>query len=63
MGRDEQPEIFAKPFRSISNDFAFSAAFALPKGSLKRLRYGNGKSGYGGDTPCSASNCAHGKAA
>ena len=26
----------------------FQAAFAMPKGSLKRLRYGNGKSGYGG---------------
>jgi len=63
MGRDEQPEIFAKPFRSISNDFAFSAAFALPKGSLKRLRYGNGKSGYGGDTPCSVSGCINAWAA
>ena len=29
----------------------------MPKGSLKRLRYGNGKSGYGGDTPCSVSGC------
>ena len=27
------------------------------KGSLKCLRYGNGKSGYGGDTPCSVSGC------
>ena len=35
----------------------FQAAFALLKGSLKRLRYGNGKSGYGGDTPCSVSGC------
>ena len=38
----------------------FQAAFAMPKGSLKRLRYGNGKSGYGGDTPCSVSRCAKG---
>ncbi|WP_455016055.1 hypothetical protein [Kingella oralis] len=38
----------------------FQAAFALLKGSLKRLRYGNGKSGYGGDTPCSVSRCAKG---
>ena len=37
----------------------FQAAFALLKGSLKRLR-GNGKSGYGGDTPCSVSRCAKG---
>ena len=28
------------------------------KGNLKRLGYGNGKSGYGGDTPCSVSRCA-----
>ncbi|WP_303109948.1 hypothetical protein [Kingella sp. (in: b-proteobacteria)] len=28
------------------------------KGSLKRLNYGNGKNGYGGDTPCSVSNYA-----
>ncbi|EEP66572.1 hypothetical protein GCWU000324_02972 [Kingella oralis ATCC 51147] len=38
----------------------FQAAFAMPKGSLKRLRYGNGKSGYGGDTPCSVSGCTKG---
>ena len=37
----------------------FQAAFAILKGSLKRLRYGNGKSGYGGDTPCSVSICAN----
>ena len=30
------------------------------KGSLKCLRYGNGKSGYGGDTPCSVSGYAKG---
>ena len=38
--------------------FRFKAAFAMLKGSLKCLRYGNGKSGYGGDTPCSVSGCA-----
>ena len=35
----------------------FQAAFAMPKGSLKRLGYGNRKGGYGGDTPCSVSRC------
>ena len=30
------------------------------KGSLKRLGYGNAKSGYGGDTPCSVSGSAKG---
>ena len=38
----------------------FQAAFALPKGSLKRLGYGNRKSGYGGDTPCAVARCAKG---
>ena len=55
----------AKPFGVIPNGFAllfycvscFQAAFAMLKGSLKCLRYGNGKSGYGGDTPCSVSGC------
>ena len=40
--------------------FIFQAAFAMPKGSLKRLGYGSGKSGYGGDTPCSVSGCTKG---
>ena len=58
----------AKPFGVIPNGFlllfycvsCFQAAFAMLKGSLKCLRYGNGKSGYGGDTPCSVSGCAKG---
>jgi len=52
-----------KPRGKTPSGFVFQAAFAMLKGSLKRLRYGNTKSGYGGDTPCSASNCANGKAA
>ena len=32
----------------------------MPKGSPKRLRHSNAKSGYGGDTPCSVLGCANG---
>ena len=38
----------------------FQAAFAMLKGSLKRLGYGNRKSGYGGNTPCAVARCAKG---
>ena len=40
--------------------FHFQAAFALLKGSLKRLDYGNAKSGYGDDTSCSILGYAKG---
>ena len=52
-----------KPRGKTPSGFVFQAAFAMLKGSLKRLSYDNAKSGYGGDTPCFVSNCANGKAA
>ncbi|WP_369586220.1 hypothetical protein [Kingella oralis] len=50
---DDEPP----PLHCVS---CFQAAFTMLKGSLKRLGYGNAKSGYGGDTPCSVSGSAKG---
>ena len=63
MERRRLADILASQQYSLNRQYRFQAAFAMPKGSLKRLRRSNRKSGYGGDTPCSVSGCINGWAA